>query len=44
MSPLDMLHAARDVWDGIGIALAVTAPIILCGGVFHVLLSVSRDE
>jgi hypothetical protein len=44
MSPLDMLQAARDVWDGMGVALAVTVPVVLCGGVFHVLLSVSRDE
>lgn len=44
MSPLDMLHAAQNLWDGIGVALAVTTPVILAGGVFHVLLSVSRDE
>lgn len=44
MSPIDMLHVAQAAWDGMGVALAVTAPIILCGGVFHVLLSVSRDK
>jgi hypothetical protein len=44
MSPIDMLHAAQAVWDGIGVGLAVTAPVIICGGLFHVLLSVSRDK
>lgn len=44
MSLLDLLRAAQDVWDGMGVALAVTTPIVLCGGVFHVLLSVSRDK
>lgn len=44
MSPIDLLQVARAVWDGIGVALAVATPIVVCGGVFHVLLSVSRDE
>lgn len=44
MSPLDMLQATQAVWDGIGVALAVSAPVIVGAGVFHVLLSVSRDK
>lgn len=39
-----VIGAARDVWDGMGVALLVATPIMLCGGMFRLLQSVWRDE
>lgn len=44
MSAVAWLYAARDVWDGMGAALAITVPIMMGGGLFRVLQSVWRDE